>query len=222
MVTRMCIKMKLFLVRNIIKLFNIFFLFSASILLTGCWDRREVNDIAIVLGAAIFKQNKMIGQIDAKITRGLLWLQEEAEVNAITINFQKGETISLEPLQQKTELFPVIENGKWKILVKIELEGSVIQNGSTLEVKKPNITKKLEENVEKKVKQLINTTLNQVQVGLNADAFGFADAFHRKSPKEWGKVKNQWDKVLSQVDVKIDVKARISRTGLSSAPTGLK
>lgn len=321
--------MNLFLVRNIIKLFNIFFLFSASILLTGCWDRREVNDIAIVLGAAIdkakgnniklavqflvpqaidgqqkgggqkvlmrsaigqnladaasklqiqlprklfwghckvyiignglakggklkdqidfiirfpeardqaylfvssgkagkvlefeplselhvgeglrkisemhlgvtttakdfeeeivgdtrvvvlplikmipakkgekgktfplisgaaiFKQNKMIGQIDTKITRGLLWLREEVEVNAITTNFQKGESISLEPLQQKTELFPIIENGKWKILVKIELEGSVIQNASTLEIKRPNITKKLEENVEKKLNNL--------------------------------------------------------------------
>ncbi|WP_001048198.1 Ger(x)C family spore germination protein [Bacillus thuringiensis] len=176
----------------------------------------------LISGAAIFKQNKMIGQIDTKITRGLLWLREEVEVNAITTNFQKGESISLEPLQQKTELFPIIENGKWKILVKIELEGSVIQNASTLEIKRPNITKKLEENVEKKVKQLINTTLNQVQIGLNADAFGFADAFHREYPKEWKKVKNQWDKVLSQVDVKIDVKARISRTGLSSAPTGLK
>lgn len=33
------------------------FLFSTSFLLTGCWDRREINDTAIVLGATIDKAN---------------------------------------------------------------------------------------------------------------------------------------------------------------------
>lgn len=57
---------------------------------------------------------------------------------------------------------------------------------------------------------------------MNADAFGFADAFHRKYPKEWAKAKNHWNKVLPKVDVKIDIKVRISRPGLFTTPAGLK
>lgn len=176
--------------------------------------------LPFISGAAIFKKDKMIGQIDTKITTGLLWLREKDKVNVITINPYKEETISLEPLQQKTKLIPVIENGKWKIVAKITMKGAVMQNGSPLQVSRPNLTNRIEKDVEKSIKQLINRTLNQVQIGLNADVFGFADAFHRKYPKEWGKVKNHWDKVLSQVAVKIDVKVRIIRTGLSSTPAG--
>lgn len=82
--------------------------------------------------------------------------------------------------------------------------------------------KKVEKDFEKIVKQRINLSLKQVKVEMNADAFGFADAFHRKYPKEWEKVKDHWDKVLPQVDVKIDIKAHVRRPGLSSTPAGLK
>lgn len=35
---------------------TILLFFLASFLLSGCWDRREVNDTALVLGAAIDKE----------------------------------------------------------------------------------------------------------------------------------------------------------------------
>lgn len=37
-------------------------------------------------GTAVLKKDKMVGQIDTKVTRGLLWLRNEIEVTAITIN----------------------------------------------------------------------------------------------------------------------------------------
>ncbi|MDM5154507.1 Ger(x)C family spore germination C-terminal domain-containing protein [Bacillus sp. DX1.1] len=168
------------------------------------------------------KKDKMVGQIDTKVTRGLLWLRNEIEVTAITINPKKGETISLDPTRQTMKLFPIIENGKWKIVAKGELEGTIMQNGSHLTVMNPSTVKKVEKDFEKIVKQRINLSLKQVKVEMNADAFGFADAFHRKYPKEWEKVKDHWDKVLPQVDVKIDIKAHVRRPGLSSTPAGLK
>ncbi|GAA3318607.1 Ger(x)C family spore germination C-terminal domain-containing protein [Ectobacillus funiculus] len=57
---------------------------------------------------------------------------------------------------------------------------------------------------------------------MNVDAFGFADAFHRKYPKQWNKVKDHWDDVLPQVDVNVDIKTRVKRPGLSTTPAGLR
>lgn len=42
--------------QKIIKAFAILLFFVASFLLAGCWDRREINDTALVLGAAIDKE----------------------------------------------------------------------------------------------------------------------------------------------------------------------
>ena len=176
----------------------------------------------LVTEAAIFKKDKMIGQIDTKITRGLLWLRNETQVAAISVTHKKGETISLDPVRQTTKLLPTIEKGKWKILVKVTSEGSIVQNGSNLDIMSPDITKKLEKEIGKDIKQRMNLPLKQVKKGMNVDVFGFADAFYRKYPKEWEKVKDHWDKILPQVDVKIAVKMRLRRPGLSTTPAGLK
>ncbi|AJI26239.1 Ger(x)C family spore germination protein (plasmid) [Bacillus cereus] len=178
--------------------------------------------IAYIIGTAIFKKDKMVGRINTKVTRGLLWLRNETQVSAVTVSPKKGETISLDPTRQKTKLVPSIKNGKWKIFVKVYSEGTVVQDGSHLDIMSSSVTKKIEKELEADIKRYINLSLKQVKKGMNVDVFGFADAFHRKYPKEWGKVKNQWDKVLPQLDVKIDVKTRVRRPGLSTTPAGLK
>ncbi|MGP0690229.1 Ger(x)C family spore germination protein [Priestia aryabhattai] len=175
-----------------------------------------------ITGTAIFKRDKMVGQIDFKVTRGLLWLRNEVEATAVTIKPKKGESISLDPIRETTKLIPTIKNGKWKILAKITSEGTIVQNGSNLDVMSPQITKRIEKDVEKDIKERINQSLKQVKKGMNVDAFGFADAFHRKYPKEWAKVKDHWDTVLPDVDVKVDIKTRVRRPGLSTTPAGLK
>jgi spore germination protein KC len=185
--------------------------------LTG--DKQET--IADIIGTAIFKKDQMVGQIDTSATRGLLWLRNEVEVTSVTVNPKKGETISLDPIREKTKLIPTIKNGKWKILARIKSEGTIVQNGSHFDIMSPAITKRIEKYLEKDIKQRLNLSLKQVKNGMNVDAFGFADAFHRKYPKEWEKVKDHWDKVLPQVDVKIAIETRIRRPGLTTTPAGV-
>jgi spore germination protein KC len=177
--------------------------------------------IANTIGTAIFKKDKMVGQIDISVTRGLLWLRNEVEVTAVTVNPKKGETISLDPIREKTKLIPTIKNGKWKILADIKSEGTIVQNGGHLDIMSPTITKRVEKDLEKDIKQRMNLSLKQVKKEMNIDAFGFGDAFHRKYPKEWEKVKDHWDKILPQVDVKIAIKTRIRRPGLTTTPAGV-
>lgn len=183
---------------------------------------KEIATIAAIIGTAIFKKDKMIGQIDVSVTRGMLWLRNEIDVTAVTINPKKGETVSLDPVRERTKFLPSIENGRWKVLVKIVSEGTIVQNGSQFDMMSSSITKKLEQHLEKDIKKRINLCLTQVKGEMNADPFGFADAFHRKYPKEWEKVKDHWDEVLPQVDVKIALQTRIRRPGLSTTPAGLK
>jgi len=190
--------------------------------LTPSHGEKQEETIANIVGTAIFKRDKMIGQIDTKVTRGLMWLRNETEATAVTIDLKKGETITLDPIRETTKFLPTIKDGNWKILVNITSEGTIVQNASNLDVMSPIITRKVEKSLEKEIKQRLNLSLEQVKQEMNADAFGFADAFHRKYPKEWEKVKNHWDDILPNVEVKINIKTRVRRPGLSTTPAGLK
>lgn len=177
---------------------------------------------AYIVGTALFKRDKMVGYIDISSTKGLLWLRNEIGVTSVTIHPQKGQSISLDPIQETTKLLPTIKNGKWKMQVKIKSEGAIVQNGSRLDIMNSNVLKRVEKDLEKDITQRINQTLTQVKKEMNVDAFGFADAFHRKYPKQWNKVKDHWDDVLPQVDVNVDIKTRVKRPGLSTTPAGLR
>jgi len=56
---------------------------------------------------------------------------------------------------------------------------------------------------------------------MKADIFGFAEEFHRKYPKQWNQVKDQWDGVYPKVEVTIDIKAHIRSPGAATLPAGI-
>ena len=62
----------------------------------------------------------MIGKISEKATRGILWLRDEMEAYTVTVK-PKGVSgeISLNPVSAHVKMVPQIQNGKWKMLVKI-------------------------------------------------------------------------------------------------------
>ncbi|MCK6257827.1 Ger(x)C family spore germination protein [Fictibacillus sp. KIGAM418] len=177
---------------------------------------------AYIAGTAIFRKDKMVGKIDAKVTRGLLWLRNEIKVLSITVYPKRRETLSLDPIRQKTRLIPKIKDGKWGITAKITSENTIVENGTNLDPMSLNFVKRIENEAKKDLKHRINLSLDQVQKGMKVDVFGFAEAFHRKYPKEWEKEKDHWDKVLPQVDVNTDITMRISRPGLSTTPAGFR
>ncbi|MDN4073172.1 Ger(x)C family spore germination protein [Fictibacillus terranigra] len=183
-------------------------------------EKKETS--AYIAGTAIFKKDKMIGQINARVTRGLLWLRDEIKVLSITVYPKRRQTIALDPIRQKTRLVPKIKNGKWTITAKITSENTIVENGTHLDAMSLDVVKQIEDKANKALNQRINESLSQVQKGMNVDVFGFAEAFHRKYPKEWEKVKDHWDKVLPKVVVNTDIRMRIRRPGLSTTPAGLK
>ena len=51
---------------------------------------------------------------------------------------------------------------------------------------------------------------------MNADIFGFAEAFQREYPEIWKREKSDWNEIFQSVDVSFDTTANIKRTGLVS------
>jgi spore germination protein KC len=79
----------------------------------------------------------------------------------------------------------------------------------------------LEKDFGEQIDAKIAAAVAAVQQNMNADILGFAQAFHRKYPKEWNRVKDEWDEKFPQVKVTFESDVKIERQGLSS-PSALR
>ncbi|TCP29212.1 spore germination protein KC [Scopulibacillus darangshiensis] len=175
-----------------------------------------------VNGTAVFKKDKMKGSINDKLTRGLLWLRDDVHLATVTIEPKNTKgSISFNLLRSKTKLVPKIVDGKWQMIAKITTEDDAVENDTALNLMDPKIVKDLEKQLAQRINQRIRMTLNLVQKDMRIDVFGFGEAFHRKYPNEWEKVKGHWSEKFPEIEVKIDSKAHIRRPGMSTEPQGI-
>ncbi|BBH19124.1 germination protein [Paenibacillus baekrokdamisoli] len=178
---------------------------------------KEKQTIPYITGTAVFKKDKMVGRMDDKVTRGLLWLRNEIKIATVTIKPKEADGhISMRLLRSKTELIPEIKDKKWIMTVRIETEDDVVQNTTNLNLTNPKFVKKIENDLNENIERRVKMALAQGQHKFNADIFGVADAFHRKYPKQWNEAKEHWDEIFPEIEVNIEAKARILRPGMSS------
>jgi spore germination protein KC len=184
--------------------------------------KKELQTVAFIQRTAIFKKDKMIGDIDDKLTRGVLWLRNEIKRANITVTLKgvKGNITST-MIGAHTEFIPKYEKGKWKMIVKATTEDDIILNGTKLDLLNPKYTKMVEKELESETNKRIKAALKKVQKEMKADIFGFAEIFHRKYPREWNQVKNRWEEIFPTVEVIVETKAYVRRPGINTAPQGL-
>lgn len=181
-----------------------------------------LQTIAYIQQTAIFKRDKMVGQISDTLTRGVLWMRNEIKQAHVSMKPNEGKGyVSTTLLHANSELIPKIEDGKWKMTVKAVTEDDVIVNGSDLNLMNPKFIEMLQKELKKDLQHRLNLTLEKVQKEMKVDIFRFAEAFHRKYPKEWKKARKDWDKIFPTVEVTYDIQAYIRRPGLSTTPQGL-
>ncbi|XEC94702.1 Ger(x)C family spore germination protein [Paenibacillus tarimensis] len=177
--------------------------------------------IAYINRTAVFRRDKMIGSIDDKLTRGVLWLRNEIRHANVTVRPKRGEGyVSMTLLRANTELVPVIENGKWKMTVRLKTEDDIIHNASNLNLMNPKLVRMLEEDLKEMLERRIELALTSVQK-MKADIVGFGEVFHRKYPQEWSRVQEEWEDIFPTVEIRFDSKAEILRPGMSTNPQGL-
>lgn len=175
------------------------------------------KEIPIINGAAIFKEGKMVGRLDNKETRGILWPRNEIKSGVITISFEEeNDYISLNLLRSYTELIPSIKNGEWSMHIKTNADLEVVQNSTKLNLFNPKVIKKTEQKVVDEIEQREQLAFSEVQKELNTDIFGFADEFQRKYPQIWKQKKDEWNEIFPQVAVSFETEVKIKRTGLAT------
>jgi spore germination protein KC len=171
-----------------------------------------------VFGTAVFKHDKLVGELNRRETRGLLWVINKVKGGMINVPSPSGDgTVSLEITLAKSKMTPVIQNDTILIKLDIKAEGIINSQSGSENIASPNIVFSLEKELSAEIRKEIMTALKTAK-DLNSDIFGFGDSIYRKYPSEWHELESKWDKVFPDVEVALNIDTKLRSTGNISAP----
>ncbi|KZL92412.1 spore germination protein B3 precursor [Clostridium magnum DSM 2767] len=173
-------------------------------------------------GTAAFEKDKMIGWLDAKQTRGILFAEDKVKSTIIYFSdpSKEDKKVSIEVLRSEGKKYTTAANGKPEFNIQIKLDGNIGEQQSAEDLTKPNNLKIIESETSKIIESEIQDVVSFAKKELKSDIFGFGELFHKKYPDEWKKMSSNWDEEgFTEAEINIEVTAKIRGSGYISKPT---
>ncbi len=169
-------------------------------------------------GLAIFKKDKFVGWLESRESRGILFANGKARNTLINVKDPKDENyfVVIESERVRSRIVPKLEGNRPVVNLEIKIDGSIISQTSPENLTDPESIRSLERRMATVIKNDVLAALKKIQVDYNSDILGFGMRFHQKYPKLWRELRPRWDEVLPNLEVRVNVTAKIRRTGLRS------
>lgn len=176
-----------------------------------------------VEGSAVFLEEKLVGFLDGKETRGLNFVTNKMKGGVIVSPAPNGMgTNTIEILKADSKNDVKIEGEEPKIKVKISLTGMLGEESAKINIKEPGVIEKIEKANSQVIKNEIEDVIRKVQQEYETDIFGFGEVLHKKHPDQWKKIQDNWNEIFSHGEVKVEVETKITRIGLTNTPVNKK
>jgi spore germination protein KC len=175
----------------------------------------------IISGTAAFQKDKLAGFLNEVETRGLNLITggKTATVVNVTSPVNEEKLIAVEFKSNGNTIKPVYENGKLAFIIKTKVIGSITEvQDDAMDISDPEQFDKVNDKLKEFIHNNMDITVKKVQGDLKTDILGFGSAFERKYPKEWEKVKDDWEKIFPEVSYRIEVDASLQKSGLLQKP----
>ena len=161
---------------------------------------------------AVFKKDKLVGWLTEQESRGYNDIINAVENTVSVISCPNEGKATIEFINLKTEMKGKIINGKPEVDINTKVRANVGEVECPIELNEQTISE-FEKITEKKMKNTINDTIETLQQKYESDIFGFGSAIYRSNPKEWKKIKKQWNEEFSDVTTNVKVDVKINYTG---------
>lgn len=184
--------------------------------------RKTVGDQEFVefklSGASVFRKDKLIGWLEEKETRGMLWIIGEVKSGIITVKAPDNKSIGLEILSANSKIKPEIRDGKLFIVVEVSEEANLGDSNSQMDLITPERIKELNRKQSDVIEEEIRSCLKITQKEYKVDLFGFGEAIHRTYPKDWELIKDKWEEIYPAIPVELVINTNINRYGMFTEP----
>ncbi|HPE16104.1 MAG TPA: Ger(x)C family spore germination protein [Oscillospiraceae bacterium] len=173
--------------------------------------------VPTICGTAVFKQDKLVGKLDKREGRGLLWVLGEVELSIIVVDGPDGSPVSLESIRSSGKITPELRDGKVVMKIKITEEGNVAEDTGTTPLNTTDALAFLEQQKTEAIRSEILAAFEKAKE-LDADIFGFGEALYQKYPNEWKDMEDQWDEIFPTIELELDIDAQLRLTGRINSP----
>ena len=174
-----------------------------------------------VMGAAIIKDDKLIGFLNGDETKDLIFIRNEIKGGVLIEEMQTSVVptfVSLEIFKNKTKVTPIVDSRGIEVNLNINATVAINEIGSTENFIDEEGRIKLEESAENSLKKRIEDLINKVQSEYKADIFGFGAKLRENKVEEWNKVSENWEEVFKELKVNVKTKVHIKNSAILSKP----
>jgi spore germination protein KC len=173
-------------------------------------------------GLGAFNKDKLVGWLDEDESKGYSYITDNVKNTIEYADYDSKVKITYEILNAKSRTKVYFLENKPAIEVKIKTKCNIVIVEGEFDVSAEENKQILNKLFASKVKLLCEKALNKAQKELKTDIFGFGEAIHRKYPKTWGKLKDDWNDKFTDLPVNITVEVEINQLGQITKPLFIK
>ena len=177
-----------------------------------------------IMGAAIIKNDKLVGYLDGEETRNLIFIRDEIKGGILTEEIEEDDqttSVSLEIFDNKTKVTPSAEGDKIRIDLNVEPTVAIDEIGGPGDFLNEDGLKMLEKNAEAMLKEQIEALIKKVQSEYDADIFRFGAVLWEDNPQAFKRIDGHWEEIFKNIEVNVTAKVLIKNSAEFAKPVGV-
>jgi len=174
----------------------------------------------IFKGSAFLKRGKLKGEFSPAESKGYLWITSEVKEGIIVFgDYQGGACTSIEPVKSRPEIIANIDGDKIAFTIKIEASGFLAEEVRDIRISETHVQKQIEECAAQAMIEEMEAAVKKAQKEYKVDVLDLANTIYRQHPKVWKEIEKYWDEIYPDVEIKYDVKFKLTRIGVTHDTT---
>lgn len=175
----------------------------------------EDKDILTLDGTAIFKNNKMVGELNEAESRGLYWLNTKTAGSCIVVTLSDNpeNKVSLQAGKINSKIRPRIKDNELVMDITCNVDFNITEIIGIVDEEDEELMVKIQNAANKKVASHIRQAVVKGQK-TNSDFLGFGLSISRYQPKLWKNIGDDWENRFPSVRTNIEVKSNLLRSNL--------
>jgi spore germination protein KC len=176
----------------------------------------SANECIIILrmmGGRVFKDGRMVGDVDLMMTSTLQFLNGGSKFTTITVEEQDGVHI-MDLWAVRSKIIPKVTDGKLHLQIKVSADGEYREehiSPDLLEATADN-EKAAEETLEKNIRE----TLDKVFKEYGTDVIRLDAMLRNKDYKGWEAMKDDFESCLKNCEYEIEADVKLNKYGASA------
>lgn len=168
-------------------------------------------------GMAVFRNDRMIGWLNENDSKAVNYIDGDVKRTVGKLKCPKGDGYtSLEVFQARSSIDVENRDGLPAFTVNVRVEQNITDVECHSDMTKPSFIEWLNKEGIATLHEMLTETLQRSQRELRNDYIGFCEVVHRKQPKLWHAIREDWDNIYPDVPIELNIQVFTRKAGSTS------